>query len=527
MRDSSVLLTESATGQYFVELLKQTLEKVGINIKNCVGNSTDGAANMQGPYKGFSALLSGEAPDQVHTWCYSHVLNLVLTDTTGVVVASASLFSLLNDIAVFTRESYKRMQVWEGTSGDKRHRRLGLIGETRWWAKDHALTKVFGCFGKPDHALYTDVVITMTKIEEDESETMKPVARVKARGYLEALLRYETVLTAQVFLRIFEQTSPVSNYLQTSGMDILTAQRLVMGTKDNLKKCARDFDGVKRAADTFVEWANGILQEQQDCDAEVQTALPEKRLRKKKKRPGELAEDEPITDAMWDYNVKIHNVVLDTVIESFHRRYAANAVLCSDFACMDPKNFLEIRTKGLPNAAMKELSKCLLKFDERATVENLQAELTNLATQWERLKMSPLDGYNTRDRGASDVPGEESDDLEENMELTSRHCSTCKNCAICCHLLLSQYNLLTDAYHVIGMGYKFLLTLSVTQVACERTFSTLKFVKNRLRTSLTQDNLEAFLLMSTEKEILMGLDRDSIIDKVAEGSELLRRLLTY
>src|SRR4029434_5427206 len=53
-------------------------------------------------------------------------------------------------------------------------------------------------------------------------------------------------------------------------------------------------------------------------------------------------------------------------------------------------------------------------------------------------------------------------------------------CAICVQIL-SQYNLLTDAYHVIGLAYKFLLTLSITQVACERSFSTLTFVKNRLR----------------------------------------------
>lgn len=95
------------------------------------------------------------------------------------------------------------------------------------------------------------------------------------------------------------------------------------------------------------------------------------------------------------------------------------------------------------------------------------------------------------------------------------------------NLLLSQYNLLIDAYHIIGLGYKFLLTLSITQVACERTFSTLKLVKNRLRTSLSQENLEAFLLMATEKEILMELDKDDIIDKMSESSELLRRLLVY
>ncbi|QQP35212.1 Uncharacterized protein FKW44_023371, partial [Caligus rogercresseyi] len=64
------------------------------------------------------------------------------------------------------------------------------------------------------------------------------------------------VLTAQNFLKIFEQTSPLAKYLQTSGMDLLTAHRLVVRTEDGLKKCVRDFSGVKEAADRFVEWAN-------------------------------------------------------------------------------------------------------------------------------------------------------------------------------------------------------------------------------------------------------------------------------
>src|SRR4029434_4855018 len=112
------------------------------------------------------------------------------------------------------------------------------------------------------------------------------------------------------------------------------------------------------------------------------------------------------------------------------------------------------------------------------------------------------------------------------MELESRACSSCNNCAICVHLILSQYNLLTDAYHVIGLAYKFLLTLSIAQVACERSFSTLKLKtktkKNRLRSSLSQDHLEAFMLMCTEKEILMSISNDTVIDKVAETSALLR-----
>ena len=87
--------------------------------------------------------------------------------------------------------------------------------------------------------------------------------------------------------------------------------------------------------------------------------------------------------------------------------------------------------------------------------------------------------------------------------------------------------MLTDAYHVIGLGYKFLLTLSVTQVACERSFSVLKYIKSRLRSALSQEHLEAFMLMATEKDILMALDTDVVIDRVAERSELLRKLLTH
>lgn len=144
-----------------MDLVKQTLEKMDIDIKKCIGNAIDGAANMHGLYRWFSALLTAEFPNQVHTRCYSHVLNLVLTDTTGVFLASGSLFSLLNDIAVFIRDSYKRMKLREETCEEMRHRRLGVIGETRWWARDETLRKVFGSFANPDHALHADVVITM------------------------------------------------------------------------------------------------------------------------------------------------------------------------------------------------------------------------------------------------------------------------------------------------------------------------------------------------------------------------------
>ena len=58
--------------------------------------------------------------------------------------------------------------------------------------------------------------------------------------------------------------------------------------------------------------------------------------------------------------------------------------------------------------------------------------------------------------------------------------------------------------------YKILLTLSFTQVACERVFSNLKIVKSRLRSLLGQELLESFLLMNVEWKFLSEITNHEI-----------------
>ena len=45
----------------------------------------------------------------------------------------------------------------------------------------------------------------------------------------------------------------------------------------------------------------------------------------------------------------------------------------------------------------------------------------------------------------------------------------------------------------------------------ESSFSTLKFIKNHLRTRLSQGNSDALMLMATENEVLMNLDSNEVI----------------
>lgn len=73
----AVVSCEASSGRYFGQLVKEVIDTLQLDISNCIGNSTDGVANMQGQYNGFSALLSSHSPNQVHVWCYAHVLNII------------------------------------------------------------------------------------------------------------------------------------------------------------------------------------------------------------------------------------------------------------------------------------------------------------------------------------------------------------------------------------------------------------------------------------------------------------------
>jgi hypothetical protein len=92
---------------------------------------------------------------------------------------------------------------------------------------------------------------------------------------------------------------------------------------------------------------------------------------------------------------------------------------------------------------------------------------------------------------------------------------------------LVKYNLYTNAYPALYICYKLLLSLSVTQVSCERGFSKLKCVKSYLRSKLSQDRLESFMLMSIEKGLLNGVDADEIIDNMSTKSKVLKNLFLY
>lgn len=123
------------------------------------------------------------------------------------------------------------MDVWNSVISSNDKRKLHLKDQTRWWAKDKALSKVFGSSGKKENSLYFIIIKALLKVANNVKSNSE--VRSTAKSYRESLLKYETILTVFVLRSIFDVTTPLSEYLQTSGLDILKAYNMVKVATEN------------------------------------------------------------------------------------------------------------------------------------------------------------------------------------------------------------------------------------------------------------------------------------------------------
>ena len=85
------------------------------------------------------------------------------------------------------------------------------------------------------------------------------------------------------------------------------------------------------------------------------------------------------------------------------------------------------------------------------------------------------------------------------------------------------YKQLPSTYTQLRFMYKVLLTLPVTTASVERGFSKLTIVKSKLRSTMNQERLEALMLASIEKDLLLQLDDAELVANFASKAD--RRML--
>lgn len=78
---------------------------------------------------------------------------------------------------------------------------------------------------------------------------------------------------------------------------------------------------------------------------------------------------------------------------------------------------------------------------------------------------------------------------------------------------------LSEVFPTLNNALRIALTLPVSSASTERKFSKLKIVKNRLRTTMTQERLESLMMVYCEQDI--ECDTNTIINKFASRGNLI------
>ncbi|KAF0683518.1 Uncharacterized protein FWK35_00033894, partial [Aphis craccivora] len=204
--------------------------------------------------------------------------------------------------------------------------------------------------------------------------------------YLEVILALNTIENLNEFT---SEANPLSKYLQTKGMDLLKCQEM------------RDFKGVKEISKKIIDIMSDKLEQSQIDDVEIENELPSIRTRKRKTLDGEKTHGNQIMNSETKYMIE----------------FLGNKKMYTDFACLSPSNFEDLQNNKLPATALYELTEKVKPFEQTITVDSLKSELLSFSRNWNNLKKSIPETYET-------YKNVESDDDNFNLALDYKYLLT-------------------------------------------------------------------------------------------------------
>ena len=114
------------------------------------------------------------------------------------------------------------------------------------------------------------------------SEEFEPKVDYEANNLRNHWMNFMVLLVAIVYSRIFQVCTPVSKYLQTNGIDILAALKMVNKTTTMIESIRTEFEDIVKETTLFATSTNS-LHDETDLEEQIAMELPVKRVRRKKK----------------------------------------------------------------------------------------------------------------------------------------------------------------------------------------------------------------------------------------------------
>jgi hypothetical protein len=316
---------------------------------------------------------------------------------------------------------------------------------------------------------------------------------------------------------VIKVCDPVTKYLQTRLLDLTQAVALVEHEMTILTADRSQFEVHMQRAKEFQEQVQKLIDNHSNPEFDVllETSLPPV-PRRKRRMFDEQANDEVITDPAENYRVNAYLPVIDRLTQEISSRFnERNSELYQELHLLNPTNYRKVSQGRMSGLSLSVLAK--LSDIEEVT---LKEELVHFMDVHQHIMESPLP-----------LAGEEHELEQDDEQLSNTNppaCSgNCMSCLGCIMKMLVDYRYHCRTYNSLYHCLKTALTLPCTVVSCERAFSKLKYVKSRLRSSLSQELTEALLVCSVKTDLLRSITDDEVYTKLSTKSSEMKKLLMF
>jgi hypothetical protein len=439
------------SGQALAEVILQTLQEHGLSFDECRGQSYDNAANMSGVYNGVQALLRKENELADYIPCCGHSLNLVGKCAVDCCPLAVYFFDFVQNLYTFFAASTSRWSLLIDAIRPLGLPTLKRLSDTRWSAHWEAINAL--------QRGYDHIRMALQSLNRDISQTVE--TRLVATGLEKQMNTLETGVMVSLWNRILQRFDKTSKTLQASNIHLNTATSLLKSLLD------------------FVQSLREVFQ---DCEEEGKAYSKcevYKVERSRNKRRPTQADDGDGEDALTSlspshcFKVTVFYVVIDKLVSALHHRLSAYENVSNRFGFL-------------------------------ADVDTLSHD--QLRTGAKKL----VDSYPT--------------DIEESFEDEIVHfaemCKTVGFGTVATSKELAMWTIISEmsicsAFPNTAIALRIYLCMMISNCSGERSFSTLKRIKNNLRATIRQPRLNALSLLCIENDILSTIDTDKVIRNFA------------
>lgn len=453
---------------YLKNSICEMLQTCNIDAKNCVGQTYDGASVMSGTNAGVQRIFRQEAaPEATYIHCYNHRLNLVIVDVVKAVKIVDQFFGLLESIYVFMSSAVLHelfLQKQSKLFPDKQPQKLKKLSDTRW-ACQYAACKV----------MLLKLPAVLESLEEVANEHSGKRA-TDAAGLLNAI-NFSFIICLVVLENLLHRTKLLSDMLQSPTLDLAAAADLVETLHDELEE-----ERESSSWEALWSKANDMAKE-----LDIPVRLDRKSGRKRQQssmlhgfETSSTLGQEESPDSKHDFCVNLYYPVLDHFLAELDSRFSQdNKNLLRSISALDPRSSKFFNAEAIEPMAVQygvDLSDL--------AVELHQAKRLIQRKESEGIKITTL------------------------VQLSS---------------FMSPYK---DAFPDLCKLLTIAIVLPPTSASCERSFSSMRLIKNYLRSTMTDSRLSSLAVLGIHVSRAKSLDMDKIVSKFAKRHDN-RKILLY